>query len=319
MTEANESIWPAAAGAAGAPSVLKGLLWREWLARRWLVMLALSAWLIAGWVLMVFFHPAFVLAFGVLYALQAGASFGGGEAAEGSEEFALSLPPTRSQRYLLRLALGGGTVLVLTVGGTAAIALDAPQRLWGLVVESGFTEPFPACKYRFLYWLAVAAPLAVFAFGFALAAVARSAATAQAAGLAGLLSAGGVVGAGFLCECMLWRRLNGYVSVPALLAGSAAVLGLGHLAYQRKEGVARPAAMGGGRRWPWAIALAVAAVLIPAFLWLMHSSAPMPERRLVRPLTVERDAAERLERTIRAPTTVPTTGPVERQTAPEEE
>ena len=58
----------------------------------------------------------------------------------------------------MRLALGSATVLLFTGVGVLAIALDLPQMLWGAFVNSGFTEPFPVCRPRLLYALAVACP-----------------------------------------------------------------------------------------------------------------------------------------------------------------
>ncbi|HUT34274.1 MAG TPA: hypothetical protein VNE39_12385 [Planctomycetota bacterium] len=223
-----------------------GLLWREWLARRGLVVGALAVWLAGGWVILLFYHPGWIIAFGVFYAFLAGPSFGGSEVIEGSEEFSFSLPPPRGDRYLVRMAFGGATVLAFTTAGVLAIGLDLPQRVWGLFVNSGFTEPFPPAEIGFLYPLAVALPFAVFAFSFAIAAVAATRGTVLASPFVGGILAAGTMGAGLLCERYLWNVVNGYISVTALFAAAPLALLWGYLAYQRKEGINRPAPMAGG-------------------------------------------------------------------------
>ena len=253
-------------------NILKGLLWREWLARRNLLLGFLVAWLILLWVLGIFFHPGFLIAFGVIFAFVVGPRLGGADAAEGCEEFSLSLPPTRSQRYLVRMGLGLVSVFLLAGLGSLAIWLDLPQRLWGLVVESGFTEPFPPVEYGFLYLLAVVASLGVFAFTFAIASLANSRGLVAGAGLAGVLCAAILLALGLLAEYLLWqnRPLNGYITCPALAAVSTMVLLLGYLAYvHRKEGISRPSPMArGGRGWWTAVIVVIIMVIVVAFLGL---------------------------------------------------
>jgi len=259
-----ETVKPVATGPLQT-NILKGLLWREWLAHRNLLLGFLVAWLILLWVLGIFFHPGFLIAFGAIFAFVAGPRLGGADAAEGSEEFSLSLPPTRRQRYLVRMGLGLVSVFLLTGLGSLAIWLDLPQRLWGLVVESGFTEPFPPVGHGFLYLLAVVAPLGVFAFTFAMASVANSRGLVAGAGLAGALAAGILLVLGLLAEYLLWqnRPLNGYVTCPTLAAVSTMVLLLGYLAYvRRKEGVSRPAPMSRSGRGSWIAVIIVIAVII---------------------------------------------------------
>ena len=101
MTDATDLQAPPIAPPArtlGNRDILKGLAWREWLAWGGWFRGFFAVWLVGTWVLMIFFHPGFVLGFGCLYALVAGACSGGLEPIEGSEEFALSLPPTRTQK-----------------------------------------------------------------------------------------------------------------------------------------------------------------------------------------------------------------------------
>jgi hypothetical protein len=250
--------------------VLRGLLWQERLAHGPMVLHFLVAWLVLGWVLLIFFHPGWILAFGVLYAVLAAPAFGGGEAFEGSEEFAFALPPTRGDRFFVKLAAGGIPLLGFLLVGLLAIALDLPQRLWGLVVESGFTEPFPAAEPAFLYPLAFAAPVAAYAFTFAIASLAGTRGTVMVSWLGGGLGAAAVMGAGFLAEGLLWEgRLNGYVSCPLLLASAPLALLAAYTRYLVKEGVSRPASGGWGLG---VIVMILIIVLLLGLFWLMAAA-----------------------------------------------
>jgi hypothetical protein len=256
-------------------NVVRGLLWREWLAHRGLVFGFLSAYLVLGWVLMIFFHPGFVIAFGVLVAILIAPAVAGSDAAEGSEEFAFSLPPRRAERYLVRMGFAGAVMLAFTLFGCLSIALDLPQMFWGIFVNSGFTEPFPGVDPLFLYPLAVAVPFAAFAFTFAIAAVASRRGLVAWSWLLGLFGAGAVLVLGFLCESALWDKLNGYVSITLLAALSAAGLFAGYCACVRKEGVSRPASMqGGGLWWLWLIIIVIAIFFIMSALFWFAAKAP---------------------------------------------
>ncbi len=276
MTEASEVIASGPEGRkAGGVNIVKGLLWREWLTHGNLVKQCLTAWLLFGWVLLIFSSPGWILAFGVIYALFAGRAFGGSEVAEGLEEFSFSLPPRRAQRYLVRLALGGGSLLFFITFGLLAIALDLPQILWGIFVESGFTESFPPCGENIKYVAAFAWPVAVFAFSFAFAAVARSRSTASSAWLFGALSAGAIYTAGYIIESALRVNVKGPITNFLLLIGSAAILYVGYRAYVVKEGVARPTPMQGrsySRWWVYFVAAIVILFLLTILLFSIGGS-----------------------------------------------
>src|SRR5215470_15674865 len=98
-------------------SVIDGLFWKEWLLHHGELCWIFAAWLFGIWVFPIQ-PPYFLFPFGILSALTIAAGFGGSEASEGSEEFSFALPPTRSQRYLVRLSLGGGTLAFLLIAGT---------------------------------------------------------------------------------------------------------------------------------------------------------------------------------------------------------
>lgn len=252
-------------------AVFRGLLWREWLAYGRTISAFITLWLVAVFALELCSHPVILLVFGMLYAIVLGNACGGGDASEGSEEFAFALPATRSQRYLARLALGGGVLMVLQVVGVTAIALDLPQMLWGLIVTSGFTEPFPAGTPGVWYWLALALPCAAFATIFAFTANAQGGATLSGSFL-GVLVPGLAMAAGFMIEQGSWHDLNGLASCPALLVVTIIALLVGHRRYVRKEGISRPLAPG-GRIGAWVMLALFLVVLCPMVLVFTTRSA----------------------------------------------
>src|SRR6476646_7921927 len=114
----------------------RGLAWCEWYAHSRLLLFCLAAWLACVWVLPLYASPAWILVFGPCFALIAGPVFGGNDISEGCEEFTLSLPPTRSERYLSRLIVGGGALLLFTAMDLSALGLDLSQVLARLYVSS---------------------------------------------------------------------------------------------------------------------------------------------------------------------------------------
>ncbi len=262
------------------------LLWKAWLANGSMVMNFLAAWLVLGCILLIFFHPGWILAFGVLYAFMAAPAFGGGESFEGSEEFAFALPPTRSERYLANLAAGGIPLLVLLVLGLLAIGLNLPQAVWGIFVSSGYTEPFEPADPAFLhYGLAFAVPVSAFAFIFAISALARSRGTVMWSWFLGGICAGVLVGGGLLLENLLWKRLVGYATVPLLLASGPLALLTGYLRYVWKEGVSRPWESQGGRGLGWIWIIVIAFIVLLLFMMIFWSANVPSEDFSVSPIS----------------------------------
>jgi len=220
--------------------IWKGLLWHEWLAHRKLMTGTFMVWFLGVWVLQIASHPFWILILGVIYAVSAGQTFGGADVKEGSEEFSLSLPPTRAERYLVRLTLGMGTLLFFTVYGLLAIRLDLPQVAWGLFVDSGFTNPFPEIDLLH-YAMAFAVPIVFFSFTFAGSALARIAKRVENVGSCSLAV---LIILAALQKAWPWWwiswRTAGFTLCWALLGVSPVMLLFGYLAYVRKEGVSRP-------------------------------------------------------------------------------
>jgi len=245
----------------GGVNVFRGLMWRHWLAGRWAVMSGLTVLLIGGWALMLFHHPGWIIGAGSIFAMISGVVFGGLDAADGSEEFAFALPPTRSQRYLSGIFVGGGSVLAFCLIGTLSIALDLPQYAWSLVVDSGFTTPFGPWPEKYLYFLAVVIPLLVFACTHICASLSQTRGAVWFSWLPALIVTGLAAFLGCLAEEELWRDVNGYICIPSMLAMAAMGLLFGHNRYVRKEGVSRPGRSGsGGNTWSVFVVLAIVAV-----------------------------------------------------------
>lgn len=238
-----------AAARIGRQEVLRGLYWQEWFAHGSELVLIFSGWLIAQWVLLIFFHPLWILILGTLLAVWLGAGFSGADAHEGAEEFTLALPATRAQRYWVRLSVSL-PCLVLVVGvSLLAIAFNWPQAVWGLLVDTGFTEAFPREPERnlspmFYYLLAMACPLAAYGVSFGLASVASTRDHVMQAGLLGLVYTLAGFAVGLMLEEWLWRyrehNETGIVSSLILLGLAMIYLLAGYVGYQRKDGITRP-------------------------------------------------------------------------------
>ena len=198
--------------------------------------------------------------------------------------------------------------IVYQMVGVLAVGFDLPQRVWGLLVESGFTTPFsPAQGYWYAF--ALGCPAAVFCFSFAFASLATSRAQVAVAWLFGLIASGAVLGISLLTELFLWGRVNGYVALPVLLAASAGIGLAGYIAYQRKEGISRPTRMQGGRGWIVIAIVVVALLLVLAFYLVAapyHTELNQAERSSADRASAATSATERSPNNA-IPTTMPST------------
>jgi hypothetical protein len=225
--------------------VIRGLLYQEWLARGRLIMFYVSAWVIGVWILACFTHPAWQLVLGLIFAQMAAMQFGGADVYDGTEEFAFGLPPRRITRYLVRLCLGAGTMLLLGWAGLVATWFRIPQAVWGLVVESGFTEPGPAASAE---WYAGAAvyPALAFALLFAFSATCQS--RKQLVGLGGITVAA-IFALWMVLHQVVRPRTTWWVPLVLLAVAAVVVIIIGAAFYVRKEGVNRPVQRGLDQRW----------------------------------------------------------------------
>src|SRR6266545_7476740 len=213
----------------------QGLVWCEWYAHSKLLLFFLAAWLACVWVLPLYANAGWILLFGGLYAVIAGPIYGGSDTIEGCEEFTFALPPTRGERYLARLAVGGGTLLLFTALDLLALGLDLPQILAKLYVDTGLIRPRPVFESGLLPGLMLALPFAVFAFSFVLSAIAHSRALVLTAWFWAALLALVALQLGFWYEELVWDKLNGFFACPLLALLAIAALWGGHRTYARKE------------------------------------------------------------------------------------
>src|SRR5207247_10335291 len=110
---------------AGRPSgVIRSLLWFEWFAHSKLLLFFIGLWLACVWIIPLFAGSGWILLLGGLYALIAGPVYAGADAIDACEQFTFALPPTRRQRYLARLGVGGGRLLLLAAVDLLRMALD---------------------------------------------------------------------------------------------------------------------------------------------------------------------------------------------------
>ena len=251
--------------------VWKGLLWSEWFAHSKMLLVFLLLWLLGAWMIPFVAHPGWILAIGLGYALLAGPAYGGTDAVEGCEEFTLSLPATRTERYLARMMLGLGTLMMFVALDFVVLGLDWTATVHRVFINAGIVESSPNLKPGLLYGLALAMPLFIFSLSYSLASVARVRFLILTSWFWSLVVALGILYGGLKYEEVLWQDPNGYFCTSFFLIGSAAALWTGYRLYQKKE-VGHYGAPITLPQWWWAwllaivLGVAVAAVLAALIL-----------------------------------------------------
>ncbi len=239
-----------------------GLLWSEWFIHSRLLLVFIWGWLAAVWILPLITHPLWVLVVSVVYALIAGPAIGGSDVVHGCEEFTFTLPATRENRFWARLMLGGGGLLVLTIITVFSLDANLSDILLRIFLDSGlggveFRRP------ELLYGLLFAFPFDIFAIGFSVAALTTRRTVAFTAWVWGALGALSTLRGGAYFEEMLWGRLTGRLTVPALLVSGLGILVVARYGYARKEAGASGTPLRMPLSW-WGgmglVALAVAAI-----------------------------------------------------------
>lgn len=225
---------PAAPAKASAWRLWRALMWSEWFTHSRLLLFFLLGWLAVVWLLPLVAHPLWVLLVGIVFALVAGPAFGGSDVIHGCEEFCFALPPTRAQRFTARLLVGGSWLLALTVMDVLALDLNFSDVLFRVFLDTGLAT-VEVRQPEMLYGLVFAAPFAVFALGFSVAALATNRTVALTAWLWGAFGALSVLRLGFLVEEAIWERLNGRLAVPLLSGVALLALFVARRLYARKE------------------------------------------------------------------------------------
>ncbi|GEM_PF-2601978 len=190
--------------------------------------------------LLQFFHDPWGLAVaGGLFALFAGPALGAAEVMEGSEEFFLSLPLPKRTFFSTRYLLGLLSLLLLLCAGLALFQWNLPQKAWSLVVETGFTEPYPPPR-TIAPAGALIIPFSLYTFTFLAGTFFKTPNSARNALLAGCLPAAVLAGGGFYVEYLLFATKDGWRPtgwLPLILLGLFPIplLAAGWAAYGRKE------------------------------------------------------------------------------------
>ncbi len=210
------------------------LFWSEWFMHSRLLLCFLVGWLAVVWLLPLVAHPLWVLMVGFLFALVAGPAFGGADVIHGCEEFSFAFPPTRAQRFTARFLVGATWLVALTVMDVLALDRNFSDVLFRVFLDTGLAT-IEVRQPEMLYGLVFAAPFAVFALGFAVAALASNRTVAFTSWLWGALGALATLRLGFLAEEAIWDRLNGRLAVPLAAGVAATALMVAHRLYQHKE------------------------------------------------------------------------------------
>ncbi len=255
-----------------SPIGVRQLLSPPWLWLKTFAMLGLTVTFVLGWVLPVWHHAGWVLGFGVLYGSLLGKSLGGAEVLGEVQEFALSLPTRRRPIYRTRLLTGAAMVFGLTTLSTLAIIFNWPQAVWSLVVETGFTEPFPAWEdHGRVCVLAMTAPLTAYTAAFVLACLSRSRLMASGAWLGGIAIVGLALGIGAYVEIWRWDVFSARLVGPLMGVSTVGFALWGDLRYPKKEAIIRESRAAG----QWVVAaVVVVIILFLGVLWLLPGEAP---------------------------------------------
>lgn len=238
----------------------RALLWSEWFAHQRLLVVFAFLWLAAVWLLPLAVNPLWTLAVGSAFALVAGPAFGGADVIHGCEEFAFAGAATRGQRFLSRLIVGGGAVLVFSGISVAAVEGNLSDILLRLVLATG-SAPAQVSRPEMMYALVFAVPFAAFAFGFVLAAMAPSRTVAFTSWIWAALGALALLRGGLQLEEIRWDTLNGRIALPLLLLVSGMTLWVGGRFYRRKEaGAGNVPLRVPPSFWGWVAGLVIAAL-----------------------------------------------------------
>ena len=291
-------------------AILCNLIRQEWRLCRGPVLALGVVWLVGLWILVLFQHPAWLIAIGLWHVLFVSPAQAGRDIIDGIEEFSFALPPGRSPLYVARMTPGLVFLAAIGLLGWLAIAYNLPQRLWSLVFSSGLTEPFAPVTGGHWFGMAVVLPCAAHAVACAVAANAGSRATVSSSGIIGIVAAGGVMLGGLYLENLLWQETNGFLAGTALLGSTVSALFVGHQAYCRKEatGSGGAVATASRRGLLWGIAVVVILLIsLLAGMFLLKSTAVRTDQEMNR-RECERREQQMLKLKMQAPT-MPTPAP----------
>ncbi len=197
------------------------------------------SWALLFPLLQLFRDPWGLAVTGGFFALFAGPALGAAEVMEGSEEFFLTLPLPKRTFFATRYLLGLLSLFLLLGAGLALFQWNLPQKAWSLVVETGFTEPYPPPRAISLAG-ALVIPFSLYTFIFVAGSLFKTPNSARNALLAGTLPAAALAGGGFYVEYLVFAtrdgwRPTGWLSLILLGVFPLPLLAAGWIAYGRKE------------------------------------------------------------------------------------
>lgn len=235
-----------------------GLLWCEWYAHSRLILTFLIVWLVGIWILSMMASAVWIIVLGVIYSYFAGVLFGGSDVIQGIEEFSLSLPPTKTQRYMARLIVGGGSVIAINTMSLISLGTDLPQFLAGVTIQSGIANNGLRSDLFPFYGLLYGIPIVSFSICFVLSILGRSRMIVMVSWVWGALVAIFLLHFVIFYEERYHGRFHGRVAVPLLFVVSLAVIVLGYRFYKNKQpGESGPPIAMPNRWWLWVILMAL--------------------------------------------------------------
>lgn len=235
-----------------------GLLWCEWYAHSRLILTFLIFWLVGMWILSMMANAVWIIILGVIYSYFAGVLFGGSDVIQGIEEFSLSLPPTKAQRYVARLIVGGGSVVVINTMSLISLGTDLPQILAGVAIQSGIADNALRMNLFPFYGLLYGIPIVSFSMCFVLSILGRSRMIVMVSWVWAALVAIFLLHFGIFYEEKYFGKFHGRVAVPLLLVVSLSILVLGYRFYNTKQpGESGPPIAMPNRWWLWVVLMAL--------------------------------------------------------------
>lgn len=215
--------------------IWKGLIWCEWFSHSYLLLTFLGIWLAGIWILPLVAHPGWILLVAAVFAMMAGPAYGGGDVVEGSEEFTLALPATRSERFIARLIVGGSATLFFSFLDLACLQLDWSQAIGRFFLDTRILSATELSKPGLIYGFSLTFPFTIFATSFVVASLAHVRPLALSSWLIGGLAALVWIQVGNWYETWVWGEIRGWCTALVCLIWSFSCLWVGYRFYCLKE------------------------------------------------------------------------------------
>lgn len=125
---------------------VRALLYKEWLTHKEMIITWVALWFVALFVLQAFSINSFLIVFCAIYAAVVAPKIAGKDIEEGSASYTMTLPHARDDIFIVRLFIGLAPLFLMLALAIFASRECIPEKVWGLVVESGFHEEFSLSK-----------------------------------------------------------------------------------------------------------------------------------------------------------------------------